>query len=176
MKLILLAILILTLQSCTNNKQNSQLMAYLKNKKNHFIQKVVVNNSVITIKYLPKEVETMLDKKNVYDIVDKNYDEFIHFKININKKGFKPEDKNTINYQNFYVQNDFKLVNMSDTITPAICEKINNGIKDDNEYIVVFTRPVTLSDKFSLVYDDKIYGVGKHEFLYDTNELKNTKF
>lgn len=168
-----LAILMLMLQACTSNKKKGdQLMTYLDNPKNLLVQKVTVNNSQITIKYLPKEVETMLGKKKSYDSVDENYDDFIHFKININKKDFKTEDKNIINYQNFYIQNDFKLVNISDTIIPAICERINNGIKDDNEYLVVFTRPVKLSDKFTLIYEDKLFGVGKQEFLYFPNEFE----
>lgn len=173
MRFIQLTILILALQSCTNvKKQDNQLMSYLKNEKNQLTKKVIVNNSEITVKYIPKEVEMMVNKEKGFDTVNENYDDFLYFKVNIYKRDSKTEDKNTINHLNFYIQNDFKLVNISDTITPAICERINNGIKDDNEYMVVFTKPVKLSDKFSLIYDDKLFGVGKQEFAYNTNKFK----
>lgn len=158
----------LALQCCTNSKkQDNQLMSYLKNQKKHFIKKVIVNNSEITIQYLPKQLEMMVNKKKGFDSVNESYDDFLYFKANIYKRDFKTDDRSTVNYLNFLIQDDFKLVNVSDTITPAICQRVSNGIKDDNEYMVVFTKPKNLSDKFSLIYDDKLFGLGKQKFTYD---------
>lgn len=165
-----IGVLLLTVQACSNTtKENYKVFTHLKDPQ---IQKIMVNNSEITVKYLPKGDKVIEVRKRGVNSSESNYDMFLYFEVNINKKNLSIGDLNTANYLNFYIQNDFKLVNNTDTLIPALCQKINDGIKDNNKYIVVFQKPAPLSNNFFFIYDDKLFGVGRQKFLYDLDEFK----
>jgi hypothetical protein len=57
---------------------------------------------------------------------------------------------------------------------PSICQKIENGIPGSYEYMLAFDKTGIddRNDNFSVVYTDKIFGIGAVAFVYDQHDIK----
>lgn len=82
-------------------------------------------------------------------------------------------DKEKSMYLDFDMQQDFVAGVDRDSIAPAFCQRIQSGKKDRYEYIVAIKKPEVENTGVTLVYNDKIFGVGKVAFVYEGKDLKN---
>lgn len=99
---------------------------------------------------------------------------YLYFDVTINRlAGDKfPKDKKL--YLDFDMQHDFVAAVNNDSLQASFCQKIENGKSESYEYIIAFEKPSNIeASGVTLVYNDKIFGVGKLAFVYQTNELKN---
>jgi hypothetical protein len=72
------------------------------------------------------------------------------------------------------MQQDFSLVSDSDTLLPSLVHRVANGKKDVYEYLVAFRQiddNNSLSGNVQILYEDKIFGLGKQIFLFKKQEV-----
>ena len=111
---------------------------------------------------------------NLRSVKQEEGDVYLQFMIRLEKPGFTADSK-TVNYLDFEMQNDFMLVvGTSDTVLPQLVHRVATGKKDQFEYIVVFNQgPVIRSqnEDVVIVYDDKIFGLGKEIFAFKKRDI-----
>lgn len=94
--------------------------------------------------------------------------DFIYFNVKFNKTDASSFNKEKILYLNFDMQNDFVLLKDRDSISPAFCQRIENGMKNNFEYIIAFEKDNVVKEKtISLIYKDKIFSIGTVAFIYN---------
>ena len=128
--------------------------------------------SVVT-KFLPVSYRSLIGNKQ--DSIVQEDDRFYYFNVKFDKKAGDKPAKEKVLYLNFDMQNDFVLlVNDLDSIAPAICQKIENGIAGSYEYMVVFEKQngEELSKDMTLFYHDKIFSIGTVAFVFNGKDIK----
>lgn len=99
---------------------------------------------------------------------------YLYFDITINRLAGDKFTKDKTVYLDFDMQKDFVAAVNRDSLQAAFCQKIENGKSESYEYIVAFEKPANVeATGVTLVYNDKIFGVGKLAFVYQSNDLKN---
>lgn len=100
--------------------------------------------------------------------------EFIYFNVKIENANADKIGKDQTLYLAFDIQQDFVLKAGSRQVLPGICQKVENGKKNSYEYVVAFEAGEELKkEDLTLLYKDKIFGVGTVAFVYDKADLKN---
>lgn len=103
-------------------------------------------------------------------------DAYIYFDVTINRLGDDALSKEKTLYVDFDMKQDFGAAIGKDSLAPVSCDRIMNGKTGCYEYIVAFEkRPALQASGITLVYDDKIFGVGRVAFAYQANDLKEPK-
>jgi hypothetical protein len=67
------------------------------------------------------------------------------------------------------------LKNNKDSVPAAICQKIENGKGGSYEYLLAFDKVKSnrSNEDFTIIYNDKIFGMGSVAFVYKQNDIKN---
>lgn len=80
-----------------------------------------------------------------------------------------------ITYMSGAIRNDFKLVIGMDTLPCSVChfERTYN-ISPDNILMLVFPYEKPLEKDLTLLYDDKIFGIGKVSLEFKNKNIKDT--
>ena len=155
--------------ACKHKTATQRIVEFMNDTTNNSTQKQMINGVEITAKYLPIEYQKNLAGSNK----DESQSENISVDLKISKTGFK-KDKATALYLNFDIQNDFQLQVDNKFLIPAICQKIENGIQDNYEYMVVFETAALENSSFKqaeLIYNDKIFGIGQRKFIFKKNDI-----
>jgi hypothetical protein len=98
----------------------------------------------------------------------------IYFNVRIERTNENKFEKEKMLYADFDMQKDFVLAVAGDSIASTFCQKIENGRRNNYEYAIAFEIPKQIiADDLTLVYNDKIFGVGTVAFPYSQNDLKN---
>ena len=142
-----------------------KLRDFLNNPDNKITQTIKLGGVTMVGKWLP---DYRKNKEN-----DPGYS---YFNVRIEKPLTEKIPEGQALYLEFDIAKDFVLVNGKDSILPAIAQRIQNGVSGRFEYLVAFPESIRqfTGNDHTLVYNDKIFGLGTVAFLYkkeDTNKL-----
>lgn len=99
---------------------------------------------------------------------------YLYFDVTISRLVGEKFGKEKALYLDFDIEKDFVAAAGKDSLAPAFCQKIENGKGNSYEYIVAFAKTSNISTSgLTLMYEDKIFGVGKVAFVYEPGDLKN---
>lgn len=161
--------LILMIAGCKQKPPEKKFLDYINNPENKIVQKIAIGEVQITTKWIPGDYWKLMDS------TAKNEENgFCYFNVKIEKtKGEKPA-KEQILYLNFDMQKDFVLLSGTDSVAPAICQKIENGIAGSYEYMLAFENKNGEDDDgdHTVIYNDKIFGTGTTAFVYNQTDIK----
>lgn len=77
------------------------------------------------------------------------------------------KDKSAVDYVNFGIQDDIKMVVEGDSISPAILQRVANGKMNSFEYLMAFDRSAEFKRKeIQIAIDDKVLGIGKVSVVF----------
>jgi len=159
--------------ACRQKTPEVSLKSYVDDPVNKITQTITIGDISIVTKFLPASYRSLMGNKQ--DSIIKEDDRFYYFNVKFDKKAGDKPAKEKVLYLNFDMQNDFVLlVNDKDSIAPAICQKIENGIAGSYEYMVVFEKRngEELSKDMTLFYHDKIFSIGTVAFVYKEKDIK----
>lgn len=196
-KSIILLFLITGLASMSCNRisvvDGANYIKYIDNPDNGLIQEYVDKEKSLklvsqykTPEYLAiKEIgPTNFDSDSVLNL-SKEFTGGFHFSFNIlsTESGYDvikgklspKEYLSRITHMSGEIKNDFKLLIGSDTIPCSIChfERTYN-ISPDNILMLVFPFEKTTDEDLQLLYDDKLFGIGKVSLTFNNKNIKNT--
>lgn len=139
-------------------KTNEQKLAALT------VQSIQVGNVQVVTKWLPYY--------GAKDSVDGN--SYYYFDIKFQRQETTKPDKEKMMYLNFDMQQDFTLAIGRDSVVPAICQKIENGMAGSYQYTLAFDNRGKTIDKedLALVYKDKVFGIGMLAFVYKQADIR----
>ena len=164
-------VVLVVLSACSAKSYEEQLKSYVDDPGNKITQTITVGDVQMVTKYLPSYYRELAgNNKNASG----DQDGYCYFDVKLNTKKPEKPAKEKLLYLDFDMQKDFALlVNGHDSIAPAICQKIENGIAGCYEYDVAFEKSKNEEWKeFTLVYNDKIFSIGSVSFVFGNNELK----
>jgi hypothetical protein len=168
----ILVAVVLFVSACKHKDPEERLKDFVEDPANKITQKITIGDVGIVTKFLPASYRTLMN--NSKDSAGENGQNFYYFDVKFNKKMGEKPAKEKLLYLNFDMQNDFVLlVNDRDSIMPAICQKIENGIADSFEYMVVFEKGREEWKNFTLFYNDKIFSIGTVSFVYSEKDILN---
>lgn len=162
---------LVAIAACRQLSMEQRLKLFMEDPANKIKQSITIGDVGVVAKFLPASYRSLVDKREITPGV--RNDQFYYFNVKFSRKtGDKPA-KEKLMYLNFDMQNDFVLlVNNRDSIAPAICQKIENGITDSYEYMIVFEKRGEKWKDFTLVYNDKIFSIGTVSFVFREKELQ----
>ena len=159
------------LASCKYKTQEAIFFDYINDPKNKITQKIQIGDTHITAKWMSEAYRKLLRQgKDNYDI-SKEDESYYYFNVKFEKLTDEKPTKEKLLYLDFDIQQDFKLLVNADSILPSMCQKIENGLNSSYEYLVAFEKPRSEQQDFSLIYTDKIFGIGILAFIYSTKDL-----
>lgn len=157
---------------CKPAQNESDYIAYINNPENKITQRIKLDDVQISMKWLPETYRRIIYGRGNYDKDSPVKDDGLYyFNARFDKeKGEKPGKEKNL-YLDFDMQQDFVLLNGKDSIAPVFCQKIENGIGGSYEYMLAFERPAGIINDFSVIYNDKIFGVGTVAFVYRNEDI-----
>jgi hypothetical protein len=164
-------ILLILMASCTQRNAEEQLKSFVDDPDNKITQRITVGKTGVVVKFLPTSYRSLIGQTS---FTGDDKDRFYHFDVTFNSNTNEKPAKEKLLYLDFDMQKDFVLlVNDKDSVGPAICQKIENGIAGCYEYQVVFEKNGNERwDEFTLLYNDKIFGTGTTAFVYKENDIQ----
>jgi hypothetical protein len=153
----------LFLFACTHRSPQQRLADYINDPKNKITQEIKIGDVTVTTKWIPPNPNLTIP--NIAQ------DGYSLFNVRFKKMVGENPGKDKAMYLDFDMQNDFTLYCEGDSIKPAICQKIENGISGNYEYMLAFDKKFDKKD-FSLFYRDKIFGIGVLAFVYGQNDIR----
>ena len=167
-------VLLLLVAACKTKTSESGYVDYINDPENKITQKIKIGEVEASMKWIPLEYHLLMSKRRgmVEDSVMQ--EGLYYFNAKFQKIiGEKPA-KEKLLYLNFDMQNDFVLLLGKDSITPGICQKIENGIAGNYEYMLAFESQEKEESKndFTVIYNDKIFGIGTIAFVYNQDDIK----
>lgn len=166
--------------SCTNRSPQQRLAAFINDPENKIVQHIQVGDVKVVSKWLPFQYRNGATG-NAAPTLDNPQSEgrtpnedYCYFNVRFEKTTVEKPANDKVLYLNFDMQNDFTLVCAGDSLSPVICQKIENGISGSYEYIVAFQNVDGQLQKnnFSLYYKDKIFGLGNIAFVYSQKDIR----
>lgn len=166
-------VMLFFISACRQKTVEQELKAFVDDPDNKITQRITVGDVRVVTKFLPPSYRSLMSEKK--DSMNNPGDGYYYFDVKFNKNTTEKPSKESLLYLNFDMQNDFTLlVNNHDSIAPSICQRIENGIAGDHEYIVAFEKQENSKWKdFTLVYNDKIFSIGTVAFVYNEMDLLN---
>lgn len=165
--------------SCTNRSPQQRLAAFINNPENKIVQHIQVGDVKAIAKWLPYQYrntqpanETPAPDNPLPEVQVPN-ETYCYFNVRFEKNTVEKPANEKLLYLNFDMQNDFTLYCAGDSLSPVICQKIENGISGSYEYIVAFQNSNNRLKKndFTLYYKDKIFGMGVIAFVYGQKDI-----
>lgn len=165
--------------SCTNLSTQQRLAAFINDPENKIVQSIQVGDVKAIAKWLPyyyrntQPANETPAPDNPLPEVQVTNEAYCYFNVRFEKNTVEKPANDKVLYLNFDMQNDFTLVCAGDSLSPVICQKIENGISSSYEYIVAFRDVDGQLQKinFTLYYKDKIFGMGVIAFVYDQKDI-----
>ena len=158
---------------CVSKTTQQKYVDHINDPDNKIVQRISIGGVTATAKWLPPDYRRLMNKEDNKNQAGGEQDAFYYFNVKFDKReGTKP-DKNKTLYLDFDMEKDFVLARGSDSILPAICQKIENGIGGSYEYLLAFEKDKSnkSTDGFNLVYQDKIFGIGTIMFVYKQEDI-----
>lgn len=179
--------LIMLMISCTHRSPQQRLADFINDPENKIVQSIKVGDVKVIAKWLPDQYRnnhpdsnrettnnTISTSNNPQTNNRSPNEDYCYFNIRFEKTTVEKPANDKVLYLNFDMQNDFRLVCAGDSLSPVICQKIENGISGSYEYIVAFQNIETRLQKsdFTLYYKDKIFGLGDIAFVYSQKDIQ----
>jgi hypothetical protein len=163
--------LLVLISACQQKTPEQRLKSYVDDPDNKITQAISIGNTGIVTKFLPASYRTLVAGRS--DTAFNNDDGFCYFNVRIDRKAGEKPSREQLLYLNFDIENNFVLlVNNRDSLAPAICQKIENGIAGSYEYMVAFEKKENEKwDDFTLIYHDKIFSIGTVAFVYKVKDI-----
>ena len=172
--------------SCTNQTTQQRLAAFINDPENKIVQSIQVGDVKAIAKWLPfqyrngsrQQAEATGNAVPTHENPQSEgralHEDYCYFNVRFEKTTVEKPANDKVLYLNFDMQNDFTLVCARDSLSPVICQKIENGISGSYEYIVAFQNVDGQLQKnnFTLFYKDKIFGLGNIAFVYSQNDIR----
>jgi len=159
--------ILLVVAGCKHKTLQQRFAGFINDPANKITQKITVGNITATIKWMPAGYRRMIDS-----LTGEN-DEYDYFNVKFDKTGEDKPSREKKMYLDFDMQKDFSLVIGKDSILPAICQRIQNGLSGSYEYMLAFEKQKKNDvENFTVVYKDEIFGIGILAFLYKQEDIK----
>lgn len=164
-------VVIFFIAACQQKTPEQQLRAFVEDPDNKITQKISVGDVGVVTRFLPSSYRSLIEEKK--HSINTDGDDYYYFDVTFNKNTLEKPSKEKLLYLNFDMANDFVLlVNSRDSITPAICQRIENGKSGDHEYIVAFEKKEEGDWRdFTLIYNDKVFSIGTVAFVYNEMDI-----
>ena len=159
---------------CSQKSDKQKFIDYINDPDNKITQQIKIGEVQTTVKWLSPDFQRLKNGGQGMDSVATTNEGFYYFDVKFDKvKGDKPA-KEKLLYLDFDMQNDFMLLQRKDSILPAICQKIENGVPGSYQYMLVFEKKDNGSDDhdFALIYKDKIFATGVLAFVYKQKDIR----
>ncbi|MGV3768137.1 MAG: hypothetical protein ACO1NW_18540 [Chitinophagaceae bacterium] len=160
--LVLFVCIVNVFGACSGDVSPGELAAYVNNPNNRIRQSIKVGNIIATAKWLPPGLS------------GNDADGYMYFELNFNSVVNKEWTKEQMTYLNFDMGNDFVLIKEGRRFSPAICQKVEDGIVQNEQYMLAFecVEDITALKDITLVYSDKIFGIGDIAFAFKATDMK----
>jgi hypothetical protein len=169
-------VVVLLITGCNHKTAERLYWDYVNNPDNKIFQRIKVGDVYASIKWLPKQYRQMIYGRFDADTDNSGDDGLYYFNAKLEKKSGEKPTKEKLLYLDFDIQKNFVLLAGTDSIAPAICQKIENGIAGSYEYMLAFEKPPNSQkegdNSFSVIYNDKLFGIGTIAFVYDKDDIK----
>jgi hypothetical protein len=171
-----LLVLLLFVTGCNHKTADRLYWDYVNDPHNKIFQKIKVGDVYASMKWMPKQYRQMINKRRGNDVDNSVDDGLYYFNAKLEKNSGEKPAKEKLLYLDFDIQKNFVMLAGTDSIAPAICQKVENGIAGSYEYMLAFEKPpnsqIEGDKSFSVIYNDKLFGIGTIAFVYDKNDLK----
>lgn len=159
---------------CKHMTAEQKYADHINDPDNKMIQRITVGEITATAKWLPDAYRRLISNSDSAGYMDNAIDPYYYFDVKFDKRAGDKPDKDKVLYLNFDMQKDFVLVKGRDSILPAICQKIENGIGGSYQYILAFEKgeEPKNDEGFNLIYHDKIFGTGTMAFVYNQTDIE----
>lgn len=166
------ALLLIMISGCARQSGQQGYVAYINNPAHKILQQIEVGQVQTTVKWLPAAYRNLGKEMSGADEPDNDAAGLCFFDVRFDKtKGEKPE-KEKLQYLDFDIQKDFVLLEGKDSILPVICQKIENGIGGSYQYLLAFEKTGRDLQDFSVIYNDKVFGIGTLAFVYTQQDIQ----
>lgn len=152
-------LLICSMSACVSEQKKDLLLL----PKDAYTRHLKVGEMQITVKKMPV---ANLSKDNMQTNGQGSAEEYTYFDIRIEKSSEQKLSKEQTLYSLFEIQNDFTLTAKGDSLRSVFCQRIENGLPGSYEYMVAFEKPLQTNNHSTLIYQDKIFGLGTVAFEY----------
>ena len=172
MKFAWISILVI-LAGCGHKSEKQKFIDYINDPDNKISQQIKVGDVQTTVKWLTPDYMKLKKEVQGMDSAAFTDERFCYFDVKFDKiKGEKPP-KEKLLYLDFDMEKDFVLLQKADSVIPAICQKIENGVPGSYQYLLVFEKKAGLEDQdFALIYKDKIFATGVLAFVYRQKDIR----
>ncbi len=167
-------IAILLIAGCKTKMSESIYVDYINDPKNKIMQKIKIGEVQASMKWIPDDYYRLASKRSNPEVGSEKQNDLYFFDAKFEKTTGEKPVKEKLLYLDFDMQNDFVLLLGKDSVAPAICQKIENGISGSYEYMLAFEKPPVQEEKdgFTVIYNDKIFGIGTIAFVYNKDDIK----
>jgi hypothetical protein len=161
--------------SCTHRSPQQRLADFINDPENKIVQSVQVGDVKVIAKWLPYQYRNAAPTSNNPQPDEHSpHEDYCYFNVRFEKTTADKPSNDKVLYLNFDMQNDFTLLCAGDSLSPVICQRIQNGISGSYEYMLAFVNGNKGPDKndFTLYYKDKIFGLGVIAFVYSRKDIR----
>ena len=164
---------------CTNRTPQQRLAAFVNDPENKIVQSIQVGDVKAIAKWLPAQYRNgqfTIDKDNPQSKSNDNssHEDYCYFNVRFERTAIEKPANEKLLYLNFDMQNDFLLFCAGDSLSAAICQKIESGITGRYEYMIAFqdSNEQLRRNDFTLYFKDKIFGVGVIAFVFSQKDIQ----
>jgi hypothetical protein len=165
------------IMSCAHRSPQQRLADFINDPENKIVQSIKVGDVKVIAKWLPDQYRNnnpVSTSNNPQTENRSSHEDYSYFNVRFEKSTVEKPANDKVLYLNFDMQNDFKLLCAGDSLSPAICQKIENSVSGSYEYMVAFQNDDARLQKsdFTLYYKDKIFGLGDIAFVYSQKDIQ----
>ena len=132
-----------------------------------------------TAQYLPTEFHVMRAERSNPNLTDKQRDSvaneyypFYYFRTVVSGDRAK-ETKEVLKYMSYDMQHDFFMVIGKDSVPAFFSQAIATGDPGNHEFMLAFPRIDTTAVPIKIVFDDRVFGAGRTQCVFNSNDLKD---
>lgn len=155
---------------CNVKTAEQRYVDYVNDPANKILQQIKIGDITASIKWMNAEYRSLINRQRGL-AVDPS-DDLYYFNVKFQKIDGEKPVKEKLLYLNFDMHNDFSLLTHRGALMPSICQKIENGVGGSYEYMLAFEKTKDKNEDFTVVYNDKIFGIGTIEFVYNQKDFK----
>ena len=181
---------VLIISACSaNSVPVKEYVSYILSSEHGLQQNREANGVVYTMQYKPVEyVALQYDPEHSYNSAEyeehfKELQGYYYFNIKIASKDGRPllennensqEHFDMLNYCEFSMKKDFKLIEGKDTVPCEIYNfERNYNLAPFNNFILAFKNIGNVKKDLKLIYTDKLFNVGKLEFAIRKQDIEH---
>ena len=166
-------LIIFLVTGCKAKTSESGYVDYINDPDNKIMQQIKIGEVKASMKWMPAEYRWLMNKRMGREADTAVQDGLYYFDAKFEKTTGEKPAKDKLLYLDFDMQKDFVLLMGKDSIMPGICQKIENGVSGSYEYMLAFeTGKKENGNDFTVIYNDKIFGIGTIAFVYNQDDLK----